>query len=201
MWLDSLKTTTSTSSPMLHLYNKLSPDQRYSSIRFHLPHCWFSVHFQFYNPVRYFIRLHLTRPLSPFHLSIQHQPILPECFGPSCSLRRLLFFPSLLHCQVVAVAHSRATVERRKEAIMANPPSTWLGLVLLPDTSPLLPKPYHPVPHVGILTVYSGGLLNLDILNIGSDNAGNGGVANSGHALGGGAGCGAGEGGDAYTGT
>ncbi|KAK6910283.1 hypothetical protein L486_00054 [Kwoniella mangroviensis CBS 10435] len=56
--------------------------------------------------------------------------------------------------------------------------------------------------------ISEGGLLNLDILNIGSDNAGSGGSADSGSALGGagGAGCtlgdllSGGNGGSAYTG-
>ena len=50
------------------------------------------------------------------------------------------------------------------------------------------------------LLMTSGGLVNLDLLNIGSDNAGDGGSANSGNSAGGRGGCGAGKGGDAYTG-
>ncbi|WWC89468.1 uncharacterized protein L201_004392 [Kwoniella dendrophila CBS 6074] len=45
-----------------------------------------------------------------------------------------------------------------------------------------------------IQKISEAGLLNLDILNIGSDNAGSGGSANSGSALGGGSGCASGSG-------
>ncbi|KAK4687347.1 hypothetical protein P7C73_g2772, partial [Tremellales sp. Uapishka_1] len=56
----------------------------------------------------------------------------------------------------------------------------------------------------GGVTKSQSGLINLDVLNIASDNAGNGGQANSGNALGGLGGCGGSgdsSGGSAYTGT